>query len=211
MRLLLADDHIMLRDGLKPYLRDLDPEVEIFEAGSYIEMFEVLSREHPIDLALLDLRMPGMDWWSALDKLRRQWPALRVAVLSSVTERNVVLDTLNLGVVGFIPKHLSAGALLSALQLVFAGEKFVPAMLLAASAEPAGRSDPAVTSSDDSLTRRERDVLRLVRDGLPNKAIARELRVSEITVKSHLCHVFRKLGVQNRVQAARVSLRTDEL
>lgn len=207
MRILLADEHVMLRDGLKPHLKDLATQVTVFEAGSFPEAFAVIDREQPLDLALLHLSLPGMNWAAALGALRQRWPAQKVAVLSSVSDRRLVLDALNLGIVGFIPKHLGAAALVSALQLILAGEKFVPAVLIpGVPANDPGRPPAA----DSPLTRRERDVLRLVRDGLPNKAIARALRVSEITVKSHVCHIFRKLGVQNRVQAARLAFHAEE-
>lgn len=212
MRIVLADDHVMLRDGLKPHLHEFVPSGEVLEAGSYPELFEVLAKAGPVDIALVDLRMPGMNGLHGLEALCRRWPDTRVAVLSSVTDRKVILDALAAGAVAFIPKRLSVGAMLSALRLVLAGERFIPAMLLAddcrdVAPEPGdhGRSD-----SGGVLTAREKEILRLLRDGLPNKAIARQLNVSEVTVKSHLCHVFRKLGVQNRVQAARLSLQTDE-
>lgn len=212
MRIVLADDHVMLRDGLKPYLFDLDPAVEVLEAGSYPELFETIEKRGPVDLALVDLRMPGMDGFRGLQTLRQRWPEIRVAVLSSMTDRKVILDALAAGAVAFIPKRLSAGAMLSALRLVMTGERFIPAMLLGTD-----NSDlrPKAANADDHetagmLTQREKEILRLLRDGLPNKAIARQLNVSEVTIKSHLCHVFRKLGVQNRVQAARLSLQADE-
>jgi DNA-binding NarL/FixJ family response regulator len=212
MRIVLADDHVMLRDGLKPHLYEFDPKVEVLEAGSYPELFDVVAKAAPVDIALVDLRMPGMNGLHGLETLCRRWPDTRVAVLSSMTDRKVILDALAAGAVAFIPKRLSVGAMLSALRLVLAGERFIPAMLLAGDAHDGapelsdhGRHEPAGV-----LTQREKEILRLLRDGLPNKAIARHLNVSEVTVKSHLCHVFRKLGVQNRVQAARLSLQNDE-
>lgn len=212
MRIVLADDHVMLRDGLRPYLHQLEPGVEVLEAGTYPELFAVIEANAPVDLGLVDLRMPGMDGILGLQALRQRWPEMPVTVLSSMTDRKVILDALAAGAVGFIPKRLSAGAMLSALRLVLAGERFVPAMLLSADCSEV---QPRRSSEDDSdsganLTQREKEILRLLRDGLPNKAIARQLNVSEVTVKSHLCHVFRKLGVQNRVQAARLSLQSDE-
>lgn len=214
MRIVLADDHVMLRDGLKPYLRDLDPRAEVLEAGSYPELFDVMAQHHPVTLAVVDLRMPGMDGFAGLRLLRHRWPETRLTVLSSASDQKTILDVLAVGAVGFIPKRLSAGAMLNALQLVMAGERFLPAVLL--SGEPS-ELRAAVIGNDDEpadpgsmLTQREREILRLLRDGLPNKAIARQLNLSEVTVKSHLCHVFRKLGVQNRVQAARLSLQSED-
>ncbi len=213
MRIVLADDHVMLRDGLKPYLVELDPGAEVLEAGSYPELFTVIETCGPVDMALVDLRMPGMDYMRGIQTLRQRWPDVRVAVLSSMTDRKVILDALAAGAVAFIPKRLSAGAMLSALRLVMAGERFIPSMLL--NAEGSDIRVVTVAADEDRepvgiLTQREKEILRLLRDGLPNKSIARQLNVSEVTVKSHLCHVFRKLGVQNRVQAARLSLQADD-
>lgn len=215
MRIVLADDHVMLRDGLKPYLRDLDSQAVVFEAGSYPELFEVMERHQPVTLALVDLRMPGMDGIAGLRLLRQRWPETRLTVLSSATDQKTILDVLAAGAVGFIPKRLSASAMVNALHLVMAGERFLPAVLL--SNDSSDLRAATVVGNDDEpsdpgsmLTQREREILRLLRDGLPNKAIARQLNLSEVTVKSHLCHVFRKLGVQNRVQAARLSLQSED-
>ena len=217
MRIVLADDHVMLRDGLKPYLVELDPGADVLEAGSYPELFTVIETHGPVDMALVDLRMPGMDYMRGIQTLRQRWPDVRVAVLSSMTDRKVILDALAAGAVAFIPKRLSAGAMLSALRLVMAGERFIPSMLLNADGSDIRVTTTAAAAAADedrepvgSLTQREKEILRLLRDGLPNKSIARQLNVSEVTVKSHLCHVFRKLGVQNRVQAARLSLQADD-
>lgn len=203
MRILLADDHVMVRDGLRPFLMQLAETTEVYEAGSFEEVLDTLDRVEGIRLLLLDLRMPGMTVAHGLPAIRERHPLVRVAVLSAVTERKQILEAMGLGAAGYIPKRLSAQAMLSALRLIIAGERYVPAALLE---EPA-RTTPTLYGEPDSsergLTAREREILDLLREGLPNKLIARRLNVSEVTVKSHLCHVFRKLGVQNRVQAAR--------
>ncbi|HEY0833686.1 MAG TPA: response regulator transcription factor [Azospirillum sp.] len=208
MRLLFADDHVMIRDGLRPFLLELDPATKIFEAGNFCEVLDLLESVPDLQLVVLDLRMPGMDAMKGIRVIRERHAHLPVALLSSVTERKVILEALALGVAGFIPKRLSAQAMISALRLIVAGERYVPASLFddpvhsgftTSAVPPRNGTD----GSDPTLTLREREILDLLREGLPNKLIARRLNVSEVTVKSHLCHVFRKLGVQNRVQAAR--------
>jgi len=124
-------------------------------------------------------------------------------MLSAMADREHVLEAIRLGADGFIPKHLSGAAMVSALQLVLSGERFIPAMLVD------GHSGGANGESGSGeligrLTPRERDILRLLREGHPNKVIANRLDVSEVTVKSHLGNVFRKLGVQNRLQAMKL-------
>ena len=203
MRILLADDHVMVRDGLRPFLMQLSDNTELYEAGSLDEALDTLDRIEGIRLVLLDLRMPGMTVAHGLPAIRERTPQARVAVLSGVTERKQILEAMGLGAAGYIPKRLSAQAMLSALRLIIAGERYVPAALLEEPAQPAPGSSGESDTTERALTAREREILNLLREGLSNKLIARRLNVSEVTVKSHLCHVFRKLGVQNRVQAAR--------
>lgn len=203
MRILLADDHVMVRDGLRPFLMQLADNTEVFEVGSFDEVLDTLDRIEGIRLVLLDLRMPGMTVAHGLATIRERHPLVRVAVLSAVTERKQILEAMGLGAAGYIPKRLSAQAMLSALRLIIAGERYIPAALLEEPARPAPGPYGEPDTGERGLTAREREILDLLREGLPNKLIARRLNVSEVTVKSHLCHVFRKLGVQNRVQAAR--------
>ncbi|WP_029007851.1 LuxR C-terminal-related transcriptional regulator [Azospirillum halopraeferens] len=199
MRLLIADDHVMVRDGLRPFLLELGKNVDVYEAGTFGEVLEVLSSVSDIRLLLLDMRMPGMDGPAGIRMIRERFPTLPIAVLSSVTDRRTILTTLAQGVSGFIPKRLSAQAMVSALRLIIAGERYVPAALIEEDRASMAEND----GPERNLTTREREILDLLREGLSNKLIARRLNVSEVTIKSHLCHVFRKLGVQNRVQAAR--------
>lgn len=204
MRILLADDHVMMRDGLRPFLMQLADSTEIYEASTFNEMLRILDDTDGIRLIMIDLRMPGMTLGSGLTMLRERYPLVRVAVLSAVSERRQIMEAMALGAAGYIPKQLSAQAMLSALRLIIAGERYIPAALLEGSAPaPSPLTELDGNGHGRVLTVREREILELLREGLPNKMIARRLSVSEVTVKSHLCHIFRKLGVQNRVQAAR--------
>ncbi len=203
MRILLADDHVMVRDGLRPFLMQLADATEVFEADTFDEVLHTLDTVADIQLVLLDLRMPGMTMAHGLATIRERHPLIRVAVLSAVTERKQILEAMGLGAAGYIPKRLSAQAMLSALRLIIAGERYIPAAVLEESARQTLGNHREADPGERSLTTREREILELLREGLPNKLIARRLNVSEVTVKSHLCHVFRKLGVRNRVQAAR--------
>lgn len=203
MRILLADDHVMVRDGLRPFLMQLADSMEVFEAGTFDETLQTLDTVEGIRLVVLDQRMPGMTVAHGLPAIRERHPLVRVAVLSSVTERQQILEAMALGAAGYIPKRLSAHAMVSALRLIVAGERYIPASLLEETARPPVSLHGDTDGGERGLTAREREILGLLREGLPNKLIARRLNVSEVTVKSHLCHVFRKLGVQNRVQAAR--------
>lgn len=201
MNIILADDHVMVREGLRPFLERLDDSgVAVHEAGSLPEVLTLLQKLDKVDLVVLDLRMPGMDGLEGLRQVRQTYPDIPTVILSSMVDRDQMLETINLGAAGYIPKHLSGAAMVSALKLVLSGERFLPSMLLATE-QP---EQPSASGSGASrLTPREREVLTLLREGLPNKVIANRLNLSEVTVKSHLFSIFRKLGVQNRVQAAR--------
>lgn len=201
MRIILADDHVMIREGLRPFVERIAAGTQVLEAGTFPEVVELL-KSPPVDLIILDLKMPGMNGYQGLVTLRRDYPATRVVMLSAMADREHVLEAIRLGADGFIPKHLSGAAMVSALQLVLSGERFIPAMLVDNTAS--GGGDHNAGELIGRLTPRERDILRLLREGHPNKVIANRLNVSEVTVKSHLGNVFRKLGVQNRLQAMKL-------
>lgn len=203
MRIILADDHVMIREGLRPFVERIAAGTEVLEAGNFPEVVELLKGQ-PVDLVILDLKMPGMNGYQGLVTLRRDYPATRCVMLSAMADREHVLEAIRLGADGFIPKHLSGAAMVSALQLVLSGERFIPAMLVDGSNGGNHGNDHNAGELIGRLTPRERDILRLLREGHPNKVIANRLDVSEVTVKSHLGNVFRKLGVQNRLQAMKL-------
>lgn len=203
MRIILADDHVMIREGLRPFVERIATDTEVLEAGTYADVLELMKRG-PVDLIILDLKMPGMNGYQGLINLRQSFPQTRCVMLSAMADREHVLEAIRLGADGFIPKHLSGAAMVSALQLVLSGERFIPAMLVDGGSDIGHPADHTASELIGRLTPRERDILRLLREGLPNKVIANHLDVSEVTVKSHLGNVFRKLGVQNRLQAMKL-------
>ena len=204
MHILFAEHHAMVRDGLRPFLVELSDRAKILEADCAAVVYRIISEIPNLDLAIIDHAMPGIELEDCVSTLAIQHPQARMVVLSPFVDPAVITHVMSLGIAGYIPKRLSARAFLSALRLVMDGVPFIPATLLETNSLAAGggRIDDR-RGSGDLLTAREREILDLLRQGLPNKLIARRLNVSEVTVKSHLGHVFRKLGVQNRVQAAR--------
>jgi len=197
MKIIFADDHVMLREALRPFLLRLDPTATIYEAGSLAEVQNHLAAIDPA-LVILDLMMPGMEGCRGITEVLKRRPKTKCAVLSAVAERNAALAAIAAGAKGFISKQMSGAAMVSALQLILAGETFVPSLVLAPGMEII---PPPVT---DGFTPREHEVLTLLKDGLSNKAIANRLNVSEFTVKTHLGKAFRKLGVHTRTQALRL-------
>ncbi len=212
MNVLLADDHRLVREGLKLLIGRLGDGVDILEADNFEQALSLAEGADDLDLIILDLSMPGMNGLAGLERMCGVRPDVPVVILSGTFERKLVLDALMRGAHGYIPKTLGGKAMLSALQLVVAGEKFVPSIILdddrAGQSGDNGQSGAPVPLDNPihKLTRRERDVLSLLAEGHPNKEIARQLELQEVTVKVHLKGVFRKLGATNRTQAVRIAI-----
>ncbi len=209
MKVLIADDHALLRDGLKPFVSKISDDVAIFESCDYPSTHEILASETP-DLVLLDLRMPGMDGTDGVLRLRRAFPDVRVVIVTGWVTRSDVIEAMRLGVSGYLPKSLNGTAMLHALRLILCGVPYYPAEVLVADAAPALTADPSQPSERSplsALTRREYEILTQLVGGASNKEIAKVLGLTEITIKSHLRNVFRKIGATNRTQAVALALR----
>ena len=209
MRILLADDHAMVRDGLVPFLERLQPGTQVVEAGNFPEAQAAVRAHADIGLVILDLYMPGMNGLNGLAQLRAEFPALPMVILSGSTKPEDALQAIEHGASGFVPKTMRGETILGVLRLVLSGEKYIPPFLFEYR-DTMPQSAPAATPQPGSplasLTPRERDILEMIVDGAPNKVIARELNLQEVTVKAHLRNMFRKLDVANRTEAARIAL-----
>lgn len=194
MKILLVDDHALFRAGLRLLLATIAPGAEILEAASVHEALQ-LARLHPaLPLALLDLALEDGDGLEALATLKREAPEVAVVVVSASSDGATVRACLDAGAMSFIPKSLGAQTLMQAVQQVLAGRTYLPQELLGSSV-PGASPAPA-------LTPRQLDVLAGLCRGLPSKSIARELQISEYTVKEHVSALFQALGVRNRTEAA---------
>ena len=215
MKVLIADDHRLIIEGVKIKLAELDPAVETVVAMNIEELDRAVA-EHAdqLDLALVDIAMPGTQGHQHVAKLRAQVPSLPVIVLSGSEDAEQMRQLIDLGVLGFIPKAYSPDVMISAIRLVLAGGIYIPPLLLAnaqahgwqPSDTPAGApqgfdSARSLERLRTLLTERQIDVMRLLSQGKPNKLIARDLGISEGTVKIHLAAIFRALNVRNRVEA----------
>lgn len=207
MKILVADDHALFREGMRHLLPQLqDSGVDIIEAGNCAEALRAVEANDDIALILLDLAMPGRDGFAALETFSRTHSRIPVVVLSASENREAMQRALDNGALGYIPKTTSATVMLQALRLVLAGSIYVPPALV----QPAalGAIAPASTAyPPHGLTPRQRDVLVLVIDGKSNQTIATELGLSKATVKAHIAAAFKVLGVNNRAQAAAAAKR----
>ena len=203
MKVVLADDHQMFREGLRWMLAD-EEELEIVgEAADGAELLDLLEATDA-DVVLLDVRMPGTNGLDALERLRDRAPQAHVVILSMYGEPGYVRRAFELGASGYLLKSTSRQELLKALRSVADGRPYVQAELAGPFVEDVTKRAPLPGSR---LSAREREVLQLVADGLENKQIARELGVSEATVKTHLKAAFSSLGVESRAEAVAVGLR----
>ncbi len=203
MKLLIVDDHPVVRDGLAALLRQLGPEVTVLTAEDGSRGLGVVDAHPDLDLVVLDLAMPGSDGFATLHEFGRLQPQLPVVVLSSSEDPRDARRALASGALGYIPKSAPARTILAAVQFVLAGNVYVPTLL---AQNPASMRDEAADDSVRrhvvSLTGRQIDVLRLLREGQSNKEIGRTLGLSEKTVKVHVTALLKALNVANRTQAA---------
>jgi len=200
MNILLIDDHALFREGLKFLLRSLDAALEVDEANDCAKALEhAAARSY--DLVLLDLKMPGVAGLEALAALREAIPAAPLVVLSGEDNPAVVRAAIERGAMGFIPKSSTPEVLIQALRLVLASGVYLPPTVLKAARAPASLSLDSGELALPGMTPRQMDVLRCVIQGKSNKIIAREMNVSEGTVKAHLSSVLRALDVRNRTEA----------
>ncbi len=204
MKILIADDHELFRDGLRHVLGQFEGPPAIVEASDFSEAIAAVEREKDIDIVLLDLAMPGMAWSDGLARLKAILPeAVPVIVLSASDDRRHVLQAVNMGASGFIPKTSSSRVMLSALKLVLSGGVYLPPALLD-QGPAAGDSEGARIAGEvavSALTPRQREVLALLGQGKSNKEIARVLELAEGTVKLHVTAILKALNVNNRTRA----------
>jgi len=206
MRILVVDDHALIREALRNVLRELDESVAIREAASAKDAMLLLEQDSDVDLIVLDLGLPDRDGFEVLGELRERFPATSIVVLSAFNDYANVTRALDLGAFGFIPKSGSREVMLGALRLVFAGGIYIPPDILnRAKAGPpipsATAGQPASSPHDLGLTDRQVEVLAQMMQGKSNKAICRTLDLAEPTVKKHVTAVLQALNVTNRTEA----------
>ncbi|HVY86555.1 MAG TPA: response regulator transcription factor [Caulobacterales bacterium] len=197
MKILLVDDHSLLRDGVTALLRQGRPDAMVLACGDGAAALDIAARESDLDAVILDLALPEVDGVAVLKQLGALRPDLPVVVLSASDAPADVRRAMAAGALGYVPKSANPRTLLSALNMVLDGELYVPAIML--------QEEVQVEISTPKFTPRQLDVLRCMCDGLSNKNTARQLDMAEKTVKAHVTAILRALGATNRTQAATVA------
>jgi DNA-binding NarL/FixJ family response regulator len=203
VKILVVDDHHLIREGLRPLLEAVahGEPVQVLEADSLARALHEADDHPDLDLALVDLRMPDVVDFEAVSRLRERQPALPIVVMSGDNEPGLVKSAFDHGALGFIPKSSSSAVILGALRLVLAGGTYIPREAIEGGAMSRVEAPPAGADGGLDVTPRQMEVLRLMLGGKSNKAIGRELALAEGTVKNHVAAVLKALQVTTRTQA----------
>ena len=200
MKILLADDHPLMREGVRQVLAQLEPPVEIIDAQDYPSLFAQTATHPDLDLALVDLNMPGFVGMQGITQFRNRFPDIPLVVLSASESPYDIRSALEAGALGYIPKAASTAMMLVALRQVLAGDLYVPNCLGDSGLHSVAPADFAALQHS-GLTARQLDVARLLAQVCANKAIGGMLAMTENTVKVHIAAIFRAFNVSNRTEA----------
>lgn len=198
INVLLADDHMMVREGIHQLLELEDNINVIGEVGDGIECIDAIYKLRP-DVVVLDINMPKMDGLSVLKKIREANISCKIIVLTFYNEIGIVQDAVKSGANGYILKEADSTLLVKAINIVTSGERYIQPSIAAML-----RQSKIIEQQNrvEALTRRELEIIKLLVGGLYNKEIADTLNISEKTVKNHISSIFRKINVSDRTQAA---------
>lgn len=218
MKILIADDHELFLKGLEFILSENIEKAEITPAQSYTDIFSLLENNLHYDLIITDLAMPGANWLTAITKIHQTLPETPIIIISAVFNKEILQQTLDIGVSGYIPKTSSNNLIMSAINLVLAGGVYIPHELIyssqtnsSLSLPPKEYEEPLKTleklsekpsqKSIKKLTERQIDIIKCIAEGLSNKQIAYKLNLTEGTVKVHITVILKILNVKNRTSA----------
>jgi two-component system, NarL family, nitrate/nitrite response regulator NarL len=199
LRVLLVEDQALFRNGLRLTLRNFDSALDFFEASSCAEA--AAFRDQSVDLILLDLGLPDLSKSDALKAIRETFPTSVVVVLSGEDNPEIIRRMINEGASGYIPKDSTPEVMFNAIQLILGGGVYIPATMLQYPVPEINSQEMSLQRFLHSMSARQESVFKLLVRGVPNKIIARELNVSEGTIKSHLSTIYRILNVRSRTEA----------
>ncbi len=199
VHILLADDHALFRSGMKHVLAGLDGDIQVTESANYLDAIKIAEQNKDLNIALIDLSMPGFDNFVGLRRLCSELGDIPVVVVSAIGRSSEIKKAMACGISGYIPKTLESSIVLIALKLVLSGGVYLPPVLLE---ENKTINNTDVNSRKEAnMTPRQRDVLALIACGCSNKEIALKLKLTEGTVKLHVTALLKVLDVNNRTKA----------
>jgi len=203
MKVLIVDDHALIREALYAVLREVKREAVIFEASNSSQAMHIVEEHPDISLILLDINLPDRDGFSVLRELRDRYATIAIIILSSSDDQDTVKRAFKLGALGFIPKTTEREVILNAIKLVFSGGVYIPSQMLEETRSPRLTDKPASRDALKGLglTDRQIEVLALLMKGRSNKVIAKTLNMAVPTVKNHITVVLKALGVASRTEA----------
>jgi len=216
MKILIADDHELFLKGLEFILHENLQNIELITAQSYTEIFTILEQDTSFDLVITDLAMPGANWLDAINKIHQLLPETPIIIISAVFDKEILQQTLDIGVSGYIPKTASNNLIISAINLVLAGGVYIPHELMYSNKQSASTQEKEylaplktlekLTSAPSehtqkSLTNRQIEIIKCIAEGLSNKQIAYKLSLTEGTIKVHITVILKILNVKNRTSA----------
>ena len=218
MKILIADDHELFLKGLEFILEQNLQNIEITTAQSYTEIFSILETKQNFDLIITDLAMPGANWLTAINKIHSTLPETPIIIISAVFDKELLQQTLDIGVAGYIPKTASNNLIVSAINLVLAGGVYIPHELLYSAKNQTFSSEKqkeyinplknlekltenVTEETKKALTDRQIDIVKCIAEGLSNKQIAYKLNLTEGTIKVHITIILKLLNVKNRTSA----------
>ncbi len=199
MKVLIADDHALFRDGLAMRLEEINPDIVLHQAATFSQTLKIIDKEPNMDMIIVDLDMPDMKWEEGIELLRQKSHNINLVVISASEDIRNIRKILASGIKGYIPKRSDPKIMHNALKLILDGGTYIPPALIENSSENTGSGNHR--GSGKTLTNRQSQVLDLIAQGKSNKQIAYEMGVSEATVKLHINALLRSLKVNNRTQA----------
>lgn len=212
IKVLMADDHALFRDGMRYVLQQMDDEVEVLDSGDFQEALQLMLENPDVDLALLDLNMPGSEGVASIRYFHQRYPDIPLVVVSGSDRRDDIESVMEYGAMGFISKTSSSKIMLSALRMVLEGGVYLPPQLLQQAVNNTDQGEVQANKHSQraaryGLTARQHEVLTYLAGGLANKEISKQMNLAEGTVKIHTAAVYHALHVNSRLEAVSAARR----